>query len=95
MVGGGGWWSKVIFVSNPTFELSRGCNTLKIKVFEKSILFCKYLRDESSDRHEISHGGQLLSCELKFHKDPCTNARAQVVNARAHVLLRVGQERSL
>ena len=40
-------------------------NTLKIKVFGKSILFCKYLRNKSLDLHEIFFGGQLLSCELK------------------------------
>ena len=28
-------------------------NTLKIKVFRKSILFCKYLRNESLDLYEI------------------------------------------
>ena len=27
------------------------------------VLFCKYLRNESSDLHEILSGGQLLSCE--------------------------------
>ena len=41
-------------------------NTLKIKVFIKSISFCKYLRNGSSDLYEILCGGQLLSCELKF-----------------------------
>ena len=30
------------------------------------VLFCKYLRNESSDLHEILYGGQLLCCELKF-----------------------------
>ena len=30
------------------------------------VLFCKYLRNKSSDLHEILCGGQLLSCELKF-----------------------------
>ena len=58
-------------------------NTLKIKVFRKSILFCKYLRNGSSDLYEILCGGQLLgSLSFKFHKDPCTSLRAQVVNAR-------------
>ena len=41
-------------------------NTLKIKVFIKSISFCKYLRNESSDLYEILCGIQILSCELKF-----------------------------
>ena len=41
-------------------------NTLKIKVFIKSILFCKYLRNGSLDLYEILCGGQLLSCELRF-----------------------------
>ena len=64
-------------------------NTLKIKVFIKSILFCKYLRNGSSDLYENLCGGQLLSCEFKFYKDPCINAHVRVVNARAHVLSRV------
>ena len=41
-------------------------NTLKIKVFIKSILFCKYLRNKSLDLREILYGSQLLSCELKY-----------------------------
>ena len=41
-------------------------NTLKINVFEKSILFCKYLHNGSSDPYEILYGGQLISCELKY-----------------------------
>ena len=39
---------------------------MKIKVFLKSILFCKYLRNGSLDLYEILCGGQLLSCELRF-----------------------------
>ena len=34
-------------------ELGNMENTLKIKVFIKSILFCKYLRNERSDLYEI------------------------------------------
>ena len=30
------------------------------------VLFCKYLRNESLDLHEILYGGELLSFELKF-----------------------------
>ena len=30
-----------------------------------------------------------MSLSLKFHEDLCVNAHARVVNARAHVLLRV------
>ena len=29
-------------------------------------MFCKYLRNGSSDLYEILCGGQLLSCELRF-----------------------------
>ena len=54
-------------------------NTLEIKVFIKSILFCKYLRNGSSDPYEILCDGQLLN--FKLHKDLCINARAGVVNA--------------
>ena len=31
----------------------------------------------------------LVSLNLKFHEDSCINARARVVNAGTHVLLRV------
>ena len=50
------------------------------------VLFCKCLRNENSDLDKISCGGQLLSSELKFkfHDDPCTNARAEVVNTRTY-----------
>ena len=69
-------------------------NTLKIKVFRRSILFCKYLRNEILDLHEILYGGQLLSCELMFqiswrsvHKcarTSCKRSRAHFI-ASAHV----------
>ena len=61
-------------------------NTLKIKVFLKSILFCKYLHNGSSDPYEIFYGGQSLSLSIKFHENPCLNAVAPVVNMRAYVL---------
>ena len=64
-------------------------NVLQIKVFRKSILFCKYLRNGKSDLHEILFGGQLRSCELKFqisrrsvHKcerTSCKRARARFI----------------
>ena len=60
-------------------------NTLKIKVFRKSILFCKYLRNGSSDLYEIFFVVvyyYLVSLSLEFHEDPDSNARAQVVIAR-------------
>ena len=38
----------------------------KIKVFIKSILFCIYLHNGSSDLYEILYANQLLSCGLKF-----------------------------
>ena len=41
-------------------------NTLKIKVFLKSILFCKYLHNRSSDPYEILYGGQYLSCKIMY-----------------------------
>ena len=57
------------YSSAKTFEVHK-CenmeNTLKINFFEKSILFCKYLHNESSDPNEILYSGQLLSCKLKF-----------------------------
>ena len=48
------------------YEIESMENTLKINVFEKSILFCQYLHNGSSDPYEILYGGQLLSCKLKF-----------------------------
>ena len=42
------------------------------------LLFCKYLRNQSSDLHEILCGSQLLSY------DPCINARVRVENERTH-----------
>ena len=41
-------------------------NTLKIKVFIMSILFCKYHSNGRLDLNEILFGGQWLSYELKF-----------------------------
>ena len=38
----------------------------KSRIRQTTVLFCKYLANESSDLHEILCGGQLLSCELKF-----------------------------
>ena len=57
-------------------------NTLKIKVLRKSIFFCKYLRNESSDLYEILCGGQFLSFKPKFqislrsmHKCACMSCK--------------------
>ena len=45
-------------------------------------MFCKYLRNESSDLHEILCGGQLLSCDHMYqisfrlvHKCACTSCK--------------------
>ena len=38
----------------------------KLRIKKTPVLFCKYLRNESSNLHEIVCGGQSLSCELKF-----------------------------
>ena len=35
-------------------------NIWKIKVFRKPILFCKYLRNGSSDLYEILCGGEIM-----------------------------------
>ena len=57
---------------------------LKIKVFGKSILFCKYLRNRNSDLHESLVGVNyyLVSLSFKFHDDLCINAHVRVVDAR-------------
>ena len=31
----------------------------------------------------------LVNFDLKFHEDPCINARVHVVNTRAHVISRI------
>ena len=83
-------WPSSNYTSWKTFEV-RKCknmkNTLKIKVIGKSILFCRYLRNKSSDLHEIWYGGQLLSCELNFkilwrfvHK--CTRTSCKCAQSR-------------
>ena len=38
----------------------------KLRTKQTPVLFGKYLRNESSDLHEILCGDQLLTCELKF-----------------------------
>ena len=38
----------------------------KSRIRQTTVLFCKYLANESWDLHEILYSGQLLSCELKF-----------------------------
>ena len=69
------------------------------------VLFCKYLRNESSDLYEILCGGQFLSCELKFeislrstHTCACPSckrararyiANARVYNSCAHIYARI------
>ena len=64
-------------------------NALKIKVFRKSILFCIYLRNGSSEKFYVVVNYYLVTLSFKFHEDLCIDARTNVVNARAHVLSRV------
>ena len=47
-------------VKNPNFSEFH-----LISLMHRLILKVKYLRNKSSDLHEILRGGQLLSCELK------------------------------
>ena len=83
-------WTSSNYPPWKTFEV-QNCenmeNTLKINVFEKSILFRKYLHNGSSDPYEILYGGQLISCELKYqiswrsvHK--CASTSSQRAHAR-------------
>ena len=61
----------------------------KLRVELTSVLFCKYLRNQSSDLYEILYGGQSLSWEPKFqiswrsmHKcarTKCKRARARFI----------------
>ena len=48
----------------------------KLWTKQTPVLFCKYIHNEKLDLHEI------LCFSFKFHEDPCTYARARVVNAR-------------
>ena len=52
---------------NRTLDMDIYDHGRKINVFEKPILFCKYLHNGSSDPYEILYGGQLVSCELRFN----------------------------
>ena len=67
----GGWleiWRLRLISTQVVVEVEVGVelgNTLKIEVFRKLILFCKYLRTGSSYLYEILCGGQFLSCELE------------------------------
>ena len=68
-------------------------NTLKTKVFRKSILFCKYIRNGSSNLYEILCGGQFLTCELKFkisRRSMHKCARTSCKRARACYIANVG-----
>ena len=65
----------------------------KLRSKQTPVLFCKYLRMESSDLHEILCGGQLLTFELKFqiswrsvHKCECTSCKRAhfIVSARVY-----------
>ena len=66
------WWWKVMLIYQKYIEN---------QWLKKTVVFCKYLCNESSDLHEILCVGQLLSCEHVFHKDLRINAGARVVNA--------------
>ena len=57
------------YSSSKTFEVHKHeCmdKQLKIKVFRKEILFCKYLHNGNSDLHETLCGSQLLSLFIKI-----------------------------
>ena len=48
-------------------------NALKIKVFIKSILFCIYLHNRSSDLYETCISSPLvIDLYINFHEDQCT-----------------------
>ena len=77
----------------------------KLTIKQTPELFCKYLRNESSDLHEILYGGQILSWELKFKiswRSICKcartswnsahlryNVRARVYNSCARICARI------
>ena len=74
-------WSVSNYPYFKAFEVHNGenvKNALKIKVFEKSILFCKYLRNERSYLHEILYGDQyyLVNLSFKIHEDLYINVNA-------------------
>ena len=57
-------------------------NILKIKVFRKSILFCKYLRNKSSELHENFYVCLLISLEFLNFMKIRSQMRARDVNVR-------------
>ena len=73
------------------------CIIEEINDWKTSVLFCKYLHNESLDLHEISCGSQLLSCKLKYqiswrsvHKcarTGCKRAHFAIKRARAPLQL--------
>ena len=79
----------LIFGRNFDAQILKRCKIhWKLRIKQIPVLFCKYLRNESSDLYMVVNY-YLVSLFLKFHEDPCINARAWVANARAHVLSRV------
>ena len=59
----------------------------KLRVELMSVLFCKYLRNQSSDLYEILHGGQSLSWKLTFKTswwsvDKCARMSCKRTRAR-------------
>ena len=58
------------------------------------VLFCKYLRNKSSDLYEILCSGQLLSCELMFEIS-CELAIKRVVKIRLEFSVYLDLERCM
>ena len=56
----------------------------KSRIKQSSVLFYKYLANQSSDLHVVVNY-YFVNLSLKFHEDLCINACTPVVNSRAHI----------
>ena len=75
-------WKIFQFLRNFDAQIGKICKMhWKLRIKQTPVLFCKYLRNESLDLHEILCGGQILSCELKFQ----ISWRSMHKNARARM----------
>ena len=43
------------------------------------VLFCKYLRNESLDLHDMVVNYNVVSLSFKYFEDLCTNAHARFI----------------
>ena len=60
-------WKIFQFLRSFDAQIGKICKmNWKLRIKQTPVLFCKYLRNESLDLHEILCGGQILSFEIEF-----------------------------